>query len=262
MAFKVTFVRFTLKLANITLLLLGLSMGLYALSTYTEYKKLKGETHNVTEVFHLQQHHHDQQQHGSEYLEGMQLSSPLLSDNNNNFNWLNSTKVPVYITGLGGAGVFTIVTATTGLYATDSGGALCLNLYSFELLVMFIFQATVVGLIYSNRFHIPDDQRKSAEHSKFFRFLEKQEKISKVIAVSILCIQVVCICCACLLKRMKWKPRDEFDFDDYEASSPTNRQPLLHFADPDRSGSSSSRKKKKKKRGKSSDIRDKYYDDV
>ena len=148
-----------------------------------------------------------------------------------------------------------------GLYATDSGGACCLNLYSFQLLVMLVFQVTVVGLIYSHKIYIPDDQKKSAEHSKFFRFLEKQEKISRILALAILVLQVICIMCACLLKRMKWRPRDEFEFDDFEHSSAAqNRQPLLHFSDPDRVPGSS--KKKKKRRGKSSDIRDKYYDDV
>ncbi|WZN66489.1 hypothetical protein HKI87_15g80560 [Chloropicon roscoffensis] len=250
MAFKANMVRFVLKLANVILLFLGLAMGLYALATYTEYKKLKGDHHDdPKEVFAPS----DLIQHGLALLGS--------NNNNNNFDWLNNTKVPVYITGLGGAGVFTTLTATTGLYATDSGGACCLNLYSFQLLVMLVFQVTVVGLIYSHKIYIPDDQKKSAEHSKFFRFLEKQEKISRILALAILVLQVLCIMCACLLKRMKWRPRDEFEFDDFEHSSAAqNRQPLLHFSDPDRVPGSS--KKKKKRRGKSSDIRDKYYDDV
>ena len=37
---------------------------------------------------------------------------------------------------------------------------------------MLVFQVTVVGLIYSHKIYIPDDQKKSAEHSKFFRFLD------------------------------------------------------------------------------------------
>merc|ERR1711907_246397 len=250
MAVKANMVRFVLKLANVILLFLGLAMGLYALATYTEYKKLKGDHHDdPKEVFAPS----DLIQHGFALLGS--------NNNNNNFDWLNNTKVPVYITGLGGAGVFTTLTATTGLYATDSGGACCLNLYSFQLLVMLVFQVTVVGLIYSHKIYIPDDQKKSAEHSKFFRFLEKQEKISRILALAILVLQVICIMCACLLKRMKWRPRDEFEFDDFEHSSAAqNRQPLLHFSDPDQVPGSS--KKKKKRRGKSSDIRDKYYDDV
>ena len=39
--FSTNLVRFVLKLANVLLLLLGISMGLYALSTFEEYKKLK-----------------------------------------------------------------------------------------------------------------------------------------------------------------------------------------------------------------------------
>ena len=49
--FSTNLVRFVLKLANVLLLLLGISMGLYALSTFEEYKKLKhGDDGNATLV--------------------------------------------------------------------------------------------------------------------------------------------------------------------------------------------------------------------
>lgn len=247
MSFSTSLVRFVLKLCNVLLLLLGISMGLYALSTFEQYKKLKhGDDGNATLV------------------EFPHLDIPL-GHSHLDFN-LNSTKVPVYITGLGGAGVFTTITAATGLYAADSGRALCLNLYSLELLVMVIFQVSVIGLIYTHRIYIPEDQKKSAEGSKLAKFLLKQEKISKVLALAILCLQVLCIFAACVLKGMKYTPRDEFDFDDFDPVPNRPTQPLLHFSDPDR-GSPSSRKKKDRKRKtkkgkKSAAIMDKYYDDV
>ena len=80
--FSTNLVRFVLKLANVLLLLLGISMGLYALSTFEEYKKLKhGGDGNATLV------------------EFPHLDIPL-GHSHLDFN-LNSTKVPVFITGLG-----------------------------------------------------------------------------------------------------------------------------------------------------------------
>ena len=147
--------------------------------------------------------------------------------------------------------MLTFLTAITGFFATDSGSPCCLNLYSFQLLVMLIFQLTVVGLIYTHKVSIPEDQKKSAEDSRFARFLQKQEKIAKVMALCILGLQVLCIMCACLLKGMKWKPKDEFEFDeDFQTSLERERkQPLLHFSDTGdtMTGSSSSRNKKNKK---------------
>jgi len=248
-------VRFVLKLANLVLLLLGIAMGLYALSTYSAFKKLKHENdHNVTMLTMasaVAEH---------TLSEGVPLPHLGLGDGpNNHLNFLNNTKVPIYITGLGGAGVFTTIAAVTGFYAADNGSPFCLNLYSFELMLMLIFQLTVVGLIYTHKVYIPTDQKKSAEGNKFAKFLLKQEKIAKLMALVILCLQVVCIVCACTLKSMKWRPKDEFEFDeDFQTSRERmeNKQPLLHFAD----DSGSSRSKKKKKKGKGGRIRDKYAD--
>jgi len=257
-------VRFVLKLANVVLLLLGLSMGLYALSTYSDFKKLKHNADNNVTLHHqalppqVHQHHHA-------------LNLPSLSDKGKgggNLNFLNNTKVPIYITGLGGAGVFTTLTAATGLYATDTGRPLCLNLYSLELLVMIIFQITVVIMIYYHKVYIPEEQKKSAEDSKFAKFLIKQEKIAKAMAMAILVLQLCCIMLACLLKRLKYQPRDEFDFDEDDYGGNRERhQPLLHFTeDRDDLGSPDSSKKNKrkaKKKGKQYEsIRSKYYEDV
>jgi len=229
-------------------------MGLYALSVYTDFKKLK---HNDDHDNHLSSvvplPTGDYNLSSSDVLLGL---GGAIHDN---LDFLNNTKVPIYITGLGGAGVFTTITAVTGLYATDSGSPCCLNFYSFELLLMLVFQITVVGLIYSHRVYIPEDQKKSAEDSKFAKFLLKQEKISKALAMSILCLQVICIMCACTLKSLKWKPRDEFDFDDEVETRRENTQPLLHFS----SRNDDDKDDRKKGRSKAAAaIASKYYDDV
>lgn len=70
-------------------------MGLYALATYTEYKKLKGDHHDDPKEFFAPS---DLIQHGFALLGS--------NNNNNNFDWLNNTKVPVYITGLGKSRAF------------------------------------------------------------------------------------------------------------------------------------------------------------
>lgn len=259
MSFKANVVRFVLKLSNILLLLMGVAMGLYALSTYTEYKNLKSHhdgRHNLTLAVAPTAAAHDLLSLGGAHILG--------SGNNNNLDFLNNTRVPVYITGLGGAGVFTTLAAATGLYASETGSPFCLNLYSLELFVMLVFQITVVALVYTHNIYIPEDQKKSAEHSKFAKFLEKQEKVSRILALSMLFLQVLCIFMACTLKSMKWKPRDEFEFDaDFDTSaSASRRQPLLHFSDPDRSSGSAKKKNKRKKGKKARAIRDKYYDDV
>ena len=90
-----------LQISNLVLLLLGIAMGLYALSTYSDFKKLKHENdHNVTMLTMASTV--VEQTLKSEGEGGLSLSHLSLSDGpNNHLNFLNTTKVPIYITGLG-----------------------------------------------------------------------------------------------------------------------------------------------------------------
>ena len=125
----------------------------------------------------------------------------------------------------GGAGILTVVTSATGFFAADNGSPCCLSLYSFELVVMLVVQIAVVALVWKYHIHIPEDQREAAD-SKFLHFLEKQERVSKWLALGIFGIQVACIMLACVLKSMRWRPRDEFD----ELDMDDRTQPLLRVS--------------------------------
>ena len=90
----------------------------------------------------------------------------------------------------------TVVTSATGFFAADNGSPCCLSLYSFELVVMLVVQIAVVALVWKYHIHIPEDQREAAD-SKFLHFLEKQERVSKWLALGIFGIGFHSCSCRC-----------------------------------------------------------------
>lgn len=208
-----------LKASNSVLLLLGLFMSLYALWTYKHFKEIQQEARRSSDGLRLAG---DAWEGFSDALEGHTFS-------------LNSTKVPVFITGMGGAGLFTVLTSATGFYASDTGSPCCLSFYSFELLVMLVTQIAVVALIWQHKIDVPDDQKDAAE-SKLYRFLVRQQEVCKYLGLGVFALQVGCIVAACMLKSSKWRPKeDEFDDEEVfgsgrEPRGGSNKTPLLNIS--------------------------------
>jgi len=167
-------------------------MALYSLYAYHNFEELKKHG-NGTEVLYTSAAPLDgdlvSPGLGADAIAFASSALPADLPSMPNISFLNNTKVPVFITGFGGAGLFTMLTAANGIYATDSGSHCCLSFYTLQLFLMIAIQAAVVVLIFEHKVTVPDDQ-KDAAASKILDWMKHQQALFKWLALGILGVQV------------------------------------------------------------------------
>ncbi|KAK9813083.1 hypothetical protein WJX72_008635 [[Myrmecia] bisecta] len=193
----IAFLRFWLRLFNMLLAMVGAAMAGYAIYMYVKFR----DTH----------------------FSPTPAPAPNLS--------LEATAgFPWFIFAFGGAGVFTLLTALTGLSGVNSNSRCCLGLYFTMLLVLLLGQLALAIAYFSDRSwtkKLPHDDTGEAEKMK--KFIESKLEICKWVGVGVLAMQVAAAGLACSLSAAQQRLMD--DVSDEEDEVWGRRRPLISSPD-------------------------------
>eukprot|EP00241_Pyramimonas_parkeae_P019047 CAMPEP_0114305432 /NCGR_PEP_ID=MMETSP0059-20121206/16339_1 /TAXON_ID=36894 /ORGANISM="Pyramimonas parkeae, Strain CCMP726" /LENGTH=339 /DNA_ID=CAMNT_0001428641 /DNA_START=47 /DNA_END=1066 /DNA_ORIENTATION=- len=234
-------VRMGLRAANYLLLTLGFAMTIYAVYMYAEFRKqafhgggiapttapharsispttaagVPFEPDHPYSAFPPPEHNRHSTPDSDELLGG-------------NLQWSNET-VDVefdvskfwFVYGFCAAGVFTTLTASTGLVAAGTENGCLLSCYTYELVLMLFGQAALALALFTDTGmdKIPDDV--TGNEKEVLRFLRQHFDIAKWVALGVLILEVLSVLLACALKACK--PADDSDDDDDDSIN----QPFL-----------------------------------
>lgn len=192
--------RATLQAVNILLVVTGLCMLGYAAYMYVDYEQITFAsdaatgTHNSLRQWLMLAH-----KHGS----------------------------PWFIYAFGGAGLFTFLTASSGLYGACYNSRHCLNFYSTMIVVMLLAQcALLVGYFADQSWKkkLPHDD--TGEAAKIEKFVEKDLCIIKWVGLAAFIVQILSVLLACWLTSVQ-KAELEAAESEEEDEIWGRRRPLL-----------------------------------
>eukprot|EP00740_Mantoniella_antarctica_P008800 CAMPEP_0181372486 /NCGR_PEP_ID=MMETSP1106-20121128/14759_1 /TAXON_ID=81844 /ORGANISM="Mantoniella antarctica, Strain SL-175" /LENGTH=209 /DNA_ID=CAMNT_0023489897 /DNA_START=143 /DNA_END=769 /DNA_ORIENTATION=+ len=194
-----SFLKNVLKLSNAVLLLLGLIMSLFSLYLLLRFKKETREKEATAPAS----------------WPPPPLSPGTIAPPPPDIPHVIAAE-PWFLYAFGGAGIYIVLTAATGLCGAEHANRCCLHLYTYQLGLMLLGQGALAVAVFvkSDFVQIPADITGNEE--KAWRLVHKNLPVVQYFSIAVLAVQLLCVLLAMALSRAKRVAQyDSDDEDDY-----------------------------------------------